>query len=167
MYAKFQLHPPYGFWAEDFWILFSKIYPLSISIYLSIYLSISKKKCIESTRGLKSKVIYMYELPIRLTYLSTYARTYVPIYLLSIYLSTYLPTIFPSIIPTILPSVSFRPLVNTPTLPPIHPSSQPANQPASHSSIHPSSHLRNNNEMSAWKNEHNMKYNLFWKMQTK
>ena len=28
MYAKFQLHPPYGFWGEDFWIFFSKIYPL-------------------------------------------------------------------------------------------------------------------------------------------
>ena len=28
MYAKFQLHPPYGFWEEDFWIFFSKIYPL-------------------------------------------------------------------------------------------------------------------------------------------
>ena len=27
-YAKFQLHPPYGFWGEDFWIFFSKIYPL-------------------------------------------------------------------------------------------------------------------------------------------
>ena len=24
IYAKFQLHPPYGFW-EDFWIFFSKI----------------------------------------------------------------------------------------------------------------------------------------------
>ena len=22
IYAKFQLHPPYGFWQEDFWILF-------------------------------------------------------------------------------------------------------------------------------------------------
>ena len=28
MYAKFQLHPLYGFWGEDFWIFFSKIYPL-------------------------------------------------------------------------------------------------------------------------------------------
>ena len=28
MYAKFQLHPPYGFWGEDFWIFFSKIFPL-------------------------------------------------------------------------------------------------------------------------------------------
>ena len=28
MHAKFQLHPPYGFWEEDFWIFFSKIYPL-------------------------------------------------------------------------------------------------------------------------------------------
>ena len=27
MYAKFQRHPPYDFW-EDFWIFFSKIYPL-------------------------------------------------------------------------------------------------------------------------------------------
>ena len=25
IYAKFQLHPPYGFWEEDFWIFFSKI----------------------------------------------------------------------------------------------------------------------------------------------
>ena len=25
MYAKFQLHPPYGFWEEDFWIFFQKI----------------------------------------------------------------------------------------------------------------------------------------------
>ena len=24
MYAKFQLHPPYGFWEEDFWIFFRK-----------------------------------------------------------------------------------------------------------------------------------------------
>ena len=24
MYAKFQLHPPYGFWEEDFWIIFQK-----------------------------------------------------------------------------------------------------------------------------------------------
>ena len=24
MYAKFQLHPPYGFWEEDFWIIFRK-----------------------------------------------------------------------------------------------------------------------------------------------
>ena len=24
MYAKFQLHPPYGFWEEDFWIIFLK-----------------------------------------------------------------------------------------------------------------------------------------------
>ena len=24
MYAKFQLHPPYGFWAEDFLIFFQK-----------------------------------------------------------------------------------------------------------------------------------------------
>ena len=24
MYAKFQLHPPYGFWGEDFWIFFRK-----------------------------------------------------------------------------------------------------------------------------------------------
>ena len=22
MYAKFQLHPPYGFWGEDFWMFF-------------------------------------------------------------------------------------------------------------------------------------------------
>ena len=22
IYAKFQLHPPYGFWEEDFWIFF-------------------------------------------------------------------------------------------------------------------------------------------------
>ena len=22
MYAKFQFHPPYGFWGEDFWIFF-------------------------------------------------------------------------------------------------------------------------------------------------
>ena len=27
IYAKFQLHPPYGFWEEDFWIFFSEIYP--------------------------------------------------------------------------------------------------------------------------------------------
>ena len=27
IYAKFQLHPPYGFWEEDFLIFFSKIYP--------------------------------------------------------------------------------------------------------------------------------------------
>ena len=25
IYAKFQLHPPYGFWEEDFLIFFSKI----------------------------------------------------------------------------------------------------------------------------------------------
>ena len=25
MYAKFQLHPPYGFWGEDFWIIFRKL----------------------------------------------------------------------------------------------------------------------------------------------
>ena len=25
LYAKFQLHPPYGCWEEDFWIFFSKI----------------------------------------------------------------------------------------------------------------------------------------------
>ena len=25
MYAKFQLHPPYGFWGEDFWICFGKL----------------------------------------------------------------------------------------------------------------------------------------------
>ena len=25
IYAKFQLHPPYGFWDEDFWLFFSKI----------------------------------------------------------------------------------------------------------------------------------------------
>ena len=24
LYAKFQLHPPYGFWGEDFWIVFRK-----------------------------------------------------------------------------------------------------------------------------------------------
>ena len=24
MYAKFQLHSPYGFWGEDFWIFFQK-----------------------------------------------------------------------------------------------------------------------------------------------
>ena len=24
MYAKFQLHPPYSFWGEDFWIFFRK-----------------------------------------------------------------------------------------------------------------------------------------------
>ena len=24
MYAKFQLHPPYVFWGEDFWIFFRK-----------------------------------------------------------------------------------------------------------------------------------------------
>ena len=24
IYAKFQLHPPYGFWEEDFWIFFSE-----------------------------------------------------------------------------------------------------------------------------------------------
>ena len=24
MYAKFQLHLPYGFWGEDFWIIFQK-----------------------------------------------------------------------------------------------------------------------------------------------
>ena len=24
MYAKFQLHPPYGFWGEDFWIILRK-----------------------------------------------------------------------------------------------------------------------------------------------
>ena len=24
IYAKFQLHPPYGFWEEDFWIFFFK-----------------------------------------------------------------------------------------------------------------------------------------------
>ena len=24
MYAKFQLHPHYGFWGEDFWIIFRK-----------------------------------------------------------------------------------------------------------------------------------------------
>ena len=24
MYAKFQLHPPYGFWGEDFGIVFQK-----------------------------------------------------------------------------------------------------------------------------------------------
>ena len=24
MYAKFQPHPPYGFWGEDFWIFFRK-----------------------------------------------------------------------------------------------------------------------------------------------
>ena len=23
--AKFQFHPPYDFWEEDFWIIFSKI----------------------------------------------------------------------------------------------------------------------------------------------
>ena len=26
--AKFQVHPPYGFWGEDFWIFFLQIYPL-------------------------------------------------------------------------------------------------------------------------------------------
>ena len=25
IYAKFQLHPPYGFWEEDFWIFIAKI----------------------------------------------------------------------------------------------------------------------------------------------
>ena len=25
IYAKFQLHPPYGFWGEDFWIFFRKV----------------------------------------------------------------------------------------------------------------------------------------------
>ena len=24
MYAKFQFHPPYDFWGEDFWIFFRK-----------------------------------------------------------------------------------------------------------------------------------------------
>ena len=24
IYAMFQLHPPYGFWGEDFWIIFRK-----------------------------------------------------------------------------------------------------------------------------------------------
>ena len=24
VYAKFQLHPPYGFWWEDFWMIFRK-----------------------------------------------------------------------------------------------------------------------------------------------
>ena len=24
MYAKFQLHPPYSFWGEDFWIFIRK-----------------------------------------------------------------------------------------------------------------------------------------------
>ena len=28
MYAMFQLHPPRGFWGEDFYFFFSKIYPL-------------------------------------------------------------------------------------------------------------------------------------------
>ena len=31
IYAKFQLHPPYGFWEEDFWIFFSK-FGLSVAI---------------------------------------------------------------------------------------------------------------------------------------
>ena len=28
MYAKFWLHLPHGFWGEEFWFFFSKIYPL-------------------------------------------------------------------------------------------------------------------------------------------
>ena len=36
IYAKFQLHPPYGFWEEDFWIVFFlnlafKFQPIKIS----------------------------------------------------------------------------------------------------------------------------------------
>ena len=34
IYAKFQLHPPYGFWEEDFWI-FLKIFKFSLSVAMA------------------------------------------------------------------------------------------------------------------------------------